>query len=250
MPTSSRETIALPLARPARGDAVAGRGQAAHDGRAGPADARVGGHPDRLVDDDEVVVVVDDAHPGHGLGDHLEGRALLAGRQRHLEQVAGTDPVGLAGLLVVDLHVAGRGEVGGLGARDPEEPGQGSVDALPLEAVGDEKGSGVSQVAICGLVSSVVGASAVDADAAQGQQPDQHGGADDGDVGDVADEQAEVVDEVHDVAPAGAGLADHPVGEVAQRPAEQQAERPGPAAAADPAGRADDDHAARRTRSG
>ena len=49
---------ALALGGAGGGDPDAGRRQPAEDGRAGPARARVGGDPDRLVDDDDVVVLV------------------------------------------------------------------------------------------------------------------------------------------------------------------------------------------------
>ena len=96
---------------------------------------------------------------------------------------------------------------------------------------------------VSGLASRLVpaGAHAVHADAAQGEDTDEHCRAHDGDVSDIADEQTEVVDEVDDVPASRTGLAGHPVGEVAHRAAEEQAEGPGPTAATDAARRADDE---------
>src|SRR6476619_3362394 len=77
-----------------------------------------------------------------------------------------------------------------------------------------------------GLVPAVLGAPAVASDAPHRQDGDHHGSAHDGDVREVADEPAEVVDEVHDVATAGAGFAEDAVAEVAEGTAEQEAESP------------------------
>ena len=114
-------------------------------------------------------------------------------REQHLEQVAGADPVGLAGGLVVELDVAGGGEVGGLGARDPEQPGEGGVDALALEPVGDEEGA--ASVSDCprrprGDRGARCRPSTTDA--TQREQPIRTAAPTMRDVGDVADEQAEV----------------------------------------------------------
>src|SRR4051794_25604397 len=67
--------------------------------------------------------------------------------------------------------------------------------------VGGLGGAGPAPALVLGLATGLVaaGALAVDGDAAQREDADQHGRADDGDVGDVADEQTEVVDEVDDV---------------------------------------------------
>ena len=195
---------ALALARPRGGDAVAGRGQAADDGRTGPAHARVGCHPDGLVDDDEVVVVVDDAHPRHRLGDDLQRRAGLDGGQRHLEQVTRRHPVGLAGGLVVDLDVArtwpgprpwcGRPRTGGRGRHRPVPPrgrrGRTGCACQPCRSASCRPCSGrVPSTPMPRIASTPMTAAAPD----------------DGDVGDVADEPAEVVDEVDDVPSARPG---------------------------------------------
>ena len=44
----------------------------------------------------------------------------------------------------VDADAAGGREVGGTGAREAEEPGDGRVDALTLEPVGNEHRAGVT----------------------------------------------------------------------------------------------------------
>ena len=95
---------------------------------------RVRGDADRLVDDHDVVVVVHDPEALDGLGHQPYGRRRVG--QRHLEPAAGVHPGGLADHLPVELHVAAGGEVGGLGPRDAEQPGQSGVDALALEALG------------------------------------------------------------------------------------------------------------------
>jgi hypothetical protein len=48
--------------------------------------------PDRLVDDDQIVVVVDDRHPWDGLGDDLDGPARCNRRKDDLQHVTGADP--------------------------------------------------------------------------------------------------------------------------------------------------------------
>src|SRR6478672_1222855 len=93
-----------------------------------------------------------------------------------------------------------------------------------------------------GLVPAVLGAPAVNSDAPHRQDGDHHGSAHDGDVREVADEPAEVVDEVHDVATAGAGFAEDAVAEVAEGTAEQEAESPRPGCAADAPGGDHDEH--------
>src|SRR5664279_1986138 len=76
---------------------------------------------------------------------------------------------------------------------------------------------------------------ALDRYALQREPGDEHGRRDDRDVGDIADEELVVVDEVDDVPPAGARLAQHAVGEIAEGAPEDQAERPRPTQAADAA---------------
>ena len=70
---------ALALGGAGGGDAVAGRGQPADDGRAGPAGARVRGHADGLDDHHDVVVVVHDLHALDGLGDDLRRAPAACG---------------------------------------------------------------------------------------------------------------------------------------------------------------------------
>ena len=85
-----------------------------------------------------------------------------------------TCPTGRA----VERHLPGGGEVGGLGAGQPEQPGQRGVDPLALEAVGDGQRAARSAIASAPAV-GVPAARArpprpVDADAAQGEQRDEH----------------------------------------------------------------------------
>src|SRR6476469_5123829 len=88
----------------------------------------------------------------------------------------------------------------------------------------------------------VLGARPVDADPPDREQADQHRRGDDGRVGDVEDRPVRKLDEVHHVAPARAGRADHPVREVADGAAEEQTQGPRPAAAAESTARHDDHH--------
>jgi hypothetical protein len=131
---------ALALAGPTGGDLVARGRESGDDGRTGPPDARVRRHAHRLVDHDDVVVVVDHAHAGHGLRDDLEARAGADGGQADLEKVTRAHPVGLARGPMVELDLPRLGEVGGLGPRHPEQPRQRRIQALALEPVGDEEG--------------------------------------------------------------------------------------------------------------
>jgi hypothetical protein len=87
----------------------------------------VGRHAHGLVDDHDVVVVVDDGHAGNGFGDDLEGRADRGAGKRHLQDVAGANPVGSwpAGAIVDDVPNRLGGEVGGSGCgSEAEEPGR------------------------------------------------------------------------------------------------------------------------------
>jgi hypothetical protein len=94
----------------------------------------VGGHPDRLVDHHQVVVVVDHDHAGHRLGHDLRG----TGRRRdgHVQPGAGLHPVRLHPRAAVNEHVAGTDQLGRLGAGEAEQAGQRRVQALAGEAVG------------------------------------------------------------------------------------------------------------------
>ena len=96
---------ALALRRAAGRDAEAGAGEPADHGRPGPAGARVRGDADRLVDHDEVVVVVHDVMPGHRLGDDLR-RGRRRGQVTSSQAPACTRSDLIAGA-AVDQHVAG-----------------------------------------------------------------------------------------------------------------------------------------------
>ena len=94
----------------------------------------MGRDPDRLVDHDQVVVVVHDAHARHGLGHDL-GRLDRPG-EVDLEPAPGVDAVGLADRGSVERDPAAGREVGRLGPGHAEQPGQGGVDPLTLQALG------------------------------------------------------------------------------------------------------------------
>ncbi len=201
-------------------------------------DARVRGDADRLVDDDDVVVVVDDGHAGHRLGDDLEGRAAgrcraaapracrrrrpgrpcrrwrrrrsRRRRRRGRRPWCGTGrtagrgrrrrarPRGRPGT----RHACGRQRVHP--ACSGSAPRPGPSRAMPRKA---------STMMMHGSRTTIAMSATLTMNS------------------------AEVVDEVDDVTPAGPGRAEHPVGEVAQGAAEQQAEGQGPRHAAQPCGR-------------
>ena len=96
----------LALRGAAGGDPVAGAAQVADHRRARPSHRGVYGDPDRLVDDHDLVVVVDDPDALDHLGHHRQ-RVVLA-REDDLEQGAGDQPVGLRGRLAVDVHQLAR----------------------------------------------------------------------------------------------------------------------------------------------
>ncbi len=126
---------ALALGRPARGDSVAGGGKTPDDGRPAPPRARVCGHSDWLVHDDDVVVVVQDEQARHRLGVDRDWRCGV--RKLDLEHRACMNTVALEGRSAVDEHRTSADQVSRLGSRQPEEPRHGSVDALALKALGD-----------------------------------------------------------------------------------------------------------------
>ena len=126
---------ALALVGPRGRDAEAGAGEAADDGRAGPPRRGVRRDADGLVDDHDVVVVEHDAQALDGL--RHDAHRLRGVGERHLEPAPGDDASRLAHGLAVEQHLAVSSEVGGPGPRQPEEPGERSVDALPLETLRD-----------------------------------------------------------------------------------------------------------------
>ena len=85
---------ALPLRHPGGRDPEAGAGQVAQHRRPVPAQARVGSDPDRLVDHDDVVVVVDDPQSLDRL--RRSPPRPAARRAPTSSMRPGADPVGLA----------------------------------------------------------------------------------------------------------------------------------------------------------
>ena len=152
-----------------------------------------------------------------GTGSAMTARlGLSSGRGSDTSSIEpAREPLGLADGLAVEHDVAVGGEVGGLGAGDPEEAGDAGVDALALEAVGDEHGAHVRHLPRCDSASAagarVVASSCVRWSGRvcvdrRPRSPEQREDdderrprRDDPDVGDVADEPAVVVDEVDDV---------------------------------------------------
>ncbi len=133
------ETVdhALPLRRPGGADAVARRLEAADHGRTGPAGTGVGSHADGLVDDHDVVVVEEHAHAGHRL--RRQGRFHGGLAQVDAEQGAGQQPIGLGAGPAVDQDGPVGDEVDGTRPGEPEQPGEGDVESLAGEPVGDRQ---------------------------------------------------------------------------------------------------------------
>ena len=128
--------------RPLRGaggrERVATRGEGTEHRRARPAHRRVRGDADGLIDDDEVVVIVDDAQIGD-LARLDDGRASRL--PRDLEPRAGRQPVGLGRDAAVDEGTPDLDDLDGLRAREAEQCGEGYVDALPRSTFGNGKGA-------------------------------------------------------------------------------------------------------------
>jgi hypothetical protein len=71
------------------------------------------GHPDRLVDHDEVVVVVHHMHPRNRLSNYSDGSHRTG--QLNLEPRVGGEAVGLADGAAVELDGSAGRQFGGLG---------------------------------------------------------------------------------------------------------------------------------------
>ena len=107
-----------------------GRGQPAQDGGPAPAGARVRGHADRLVDDDQVVVLVDDAPAPRPTRPHRRrGAAGRAGSPRATSRRAPgrTSPAPTRRARRRPRHQvgglgSGRGRTAGSGRRRPARP--------------------------------------------------------------------------------------------------------------------------------
>src|SRR5690606_41876847 len=106
----------------------------------GPAVARMRRDAHGLVDHDDVVVLVDQAHALGDLGPDLDGRLLV--RQLDVHHRPGLETGGAGGDLAVDQDVPGHDEVGGAGAGQAQHAGDAHVHTLPGEAVGDHQGAG------------------------------------------------------------------------------------------------------------
>ena len=128
----------LPLRGTAGRHAVSRRREPSDHRRSAPAGTGVSRDPDRLVDDHDVDVVVDHAHPGHRL---RGGRGLHRG-EGDLQPGAGDQPVGLGRRSPVQAHGAPRDQLRRLAARDAEQPTQPGVDPLPLEPFRHREGPG------------------------------------------------------------------------------------------------------------
>ena len=124
---------ALALGGPVAGDAISGRLQVAQDRGAFPTGAGVCGDADRLVDDDDILVVVQDRH----IGDRR--RLVLGFGDAHLDNVHSTETIRLSRAHAVDEDVSLPRQLRAARARQAEHAGQSSVDPLTHEGVGDGK---------------------------------------------------------------------------------------------------------------
>ena len=92
----------------------------------------MGRDSDRLVDNNDVVVVMNDSHAGNEFGDDHDRRRWFG--QFDLEPAASRDSARFSYRLAIDPDQSGRGKVGGLGAREAKESSQRSVNTLTLKA--------------------------------------------------------------------------------------------------------------------
>ncbi len=207
---------ALPLGSPGGADPEPGSSEVLDDRRTVPAEAGVGGDAGRLVDDDDVGVVVDDRDAGHLR--RRDGDGACRG-DLDLEHVAGTDAVGLADDDGVDQHSPGFGEVLDPAAGQPGHAGRSRIDAVAVQPVRHQPDASTSE-ASTGLLQS----GAVETHLRDHGQPDaDHGRCGDEHVGDVEDGEVGQLDEVDDVPAERPGLAEQTVGEVAGDAGQQAA---------------------------
>ncbi len=122
---------ALTLGRAVAGDAISRRLQVPQNRGAFPTGAGVCGDADRLVDDDDILVVVQDRH----IGDRR--RFVLGFGDTHLDNVHSTETIGLSRAHAVNEDVSLPRQFRAARARQAEHAGQSSVDPLTHEGVGD-----------------------------------------------------------------------------------------------------------------
>ena len=226
---------ALPLGRAGRRDAVAQRpASAADDGRPGPARARMGRDPDRLVDHDDVVVVVERSRsPSTGVGSRPMG--LRPARAASTSsQAPALHPVGLAARPAVDGARAPASTRSAAAVR--ERPNSRATAQrrgaarparrAPAAAVGRHGSTARSLVAGWrrGPSNRRSRCSARTTTASTAPQHDRR-------VGEVEDRPVASADAdpVDDVTAPDAGRPEDPVDQVAERAAEEQPERDRPA---------------------
>ena len=130
---------ALTFGRTRGRDAEARCCEPADDRASGPTESRVGRHADGLVDDDEGILVVDDAHSRHGVGHDLE--RLPGFRHHDVEPFAGDDAIGFDDRAPRHLHSPVCADIGGRSAGEAEQLRHRGVDALAVESLGDEDGA-------------------------------------------------------------------------------------------------------------
>ena len=191
--------------------------------------------------------------PMPGTGSAVTGAAgARRRRQRHRQLRAGHDPVGLDRRPAVDEHVAGRDQLGRAGPGEAEHPGEGRVEPLAVQALGDvdeplARAHGsvgprrLPRLVVRGgrgrvpVLADTAGA--VQVVAAQGEDDRQDAAADDRRVGQVEDRvvPGDHADPVDDVAAEQPRCPEDPVAQVPHRAAEQQAERDRPAEGVQPA---------------
>src|SRR5690606_28491224 len=124
---------ALPFRRTGGRDPVPGPGEGAEHGRAVPSRRRMGRHSDRLVDHDDVVVIVHDVEARNEL---RNDRRLELGGPLDLEPPR-PRPIRLAQHDPVEAHAAGFEHLLREGAREPEQTRDRRIRPISDETVGD-----------------------------------------------------------------------------------------------------------------
>ena len=99
-----------------------------------PAHGGVGGHTRRLVDDDDVLVLVEQCHSLDGGGNGLDGTRV---GQIDLEEITGVETIGLGQCLYVPADIAMGAQVADPAAGQARHTGQGCIDPFAVESVGD-----------------------------------------------------------------------------------------------------------------
>ena len=125
---------ALTLRRPTRGDRESSGRQMLDDAGTVPAQRRVSGHTSRLVDDDDVRVIVNDSHPLDDLrGDRRGGDGIGQIDVEHLPHGDANRRPGH--LLPVQEDQPFLDEIGNPGSRHPAHPSSSDINPLSVKTI-------------------------------------------------------------------------------------------------------------------